>query len=302
MVVRHLLLWLRMMPLGLMVFMFFCLANVVEVNAMSVTGGDNFNHHNYANDESIRNNYHYKDNSNLYSFVESDIIEANTHIEVDYNVIVADNNTISNASIVHDCISSCNNISTSEDTIDERAIDIDERIYPMETDNDHPTTTINSPIDTPPPLSCDEVYHRLQTESLPMLEFSHELDRVLRTSRSRDDSLLDAYNLFNHYIDLLRDYYYEVFTEQCQECITKEQCKVVGERVLKECAAAMRGSVPSSMISTESPSGQTAISSDGYDWSIQVQLAVNDDSSGGNDDGNVDNADNNGCASFSLIT
>jgi len=129
----------------------------------------------------------------------------------------------------------------------------------------HCPTTIdenNSTLSIPTKsLTCSEVYDKLQTCTLPMLDFCRDLDNVMSTGQ---DSLLDVYNLFNRYIDLLRDYYYELFTEQCKEFTAREQCGIVGGKILQECAAAMRGALPHSI------NLQLADRGDGYKWSIEV--------------------------------
>ena len=252
---------------------------------MSSSTGTNSFHTNtlqYTDIGSIERNDTVDNNSsNNNNQVESYHLDITSSFEVDFQT--------DNSSVDINYTNFNNNITASVDDVDyvdetvsiEIADDLIQINYPITTTADEcDSTTIHS-IPTEiftTTTTCDEVYDRLQTDgSLPMLDFRRELEKILLACGQDSSSPLEAYNLFNHYIDLLRDYYYELFIEQCKELTTRQQCMVVGDEVLKECTAAMTGSIPHSisivMQRNESSSDRhhfTNNRSNGYNWSIEV--------------------------------
>jgi hypothetical protein len=224
------------------------------------------------------NNYQDNNNSSNSNQVESDQVESDQVETINSSFELEFKNGNSTVDIYSNFSSNIIASSTNDDGVN--GIDgvdcIDATVTiaadPTTTDDCTDSTTYSIPTEVVF-TTCDVVYDRLQTHgSLPMLDFRRELEKILLSCGEGSSSPLEAYNLFNHYIDLLRDYYYELFIEQCKELTTRQECMSVGDEVLQECTAAMRGSLPHSIIlqRNESSDGHFTYKSNGYNWSIEV--------------------------------
>lgn len=269
---------LRLIHMCSLCFICCFLSSIYEMDAMMLSSiGSSFHTLDRGNmelNEDSNNNYQDNNSSQVESDqVESDPVETiNSSFELEFKNV---NSTV-------DIYSNFNNNITASSTNDDGVNGIDGvdcivatvpiPADPTTTDKCTDSTTYSIPTETVF-TTCDEVYDRLQTHgSLPMLDFRRELEKILLACGEGSSSPLEAYNLFNHYIDLLRDYYYELFIEQCKELTTRQQCISVGDEVLQECTAAMRGSLPLSIIlqRNESSDGHFTYKSNGYNWSIEV--------------------------------
>lgn len=273
---------LRLIQMCSLCFMCCCfLSSIYEIDAKMLSSiGSSFHtldRGNIERNEDSNNNYQGNDisNSNQVGInqVESDQVETiNSSFELEFK----------NGNSVVDIYSNTNINITASNTNDDDGVDCIDAIAPISADQmttdeyTDSTTTHSIPTEQQQvvfTVTCDEVYDRLQTHgSLPMLDFRKELEKILLACGQGSSSPLEAYNLFNHYIDLLRDYYYDLFIDQCKELTTRKQCMSVGDEILRECTAAMRGSLPDSIIllRNESSDGHFTYRSYGYNWSIEV--------------------------------
>ena len=106
--------------------------------------------------------------------------------------------------------------------------------------------TSNVGLSQPKPLSSDELVKKIALEQLPLFEFRTELDAILLSTSG--SSYLLAQNLFQTYLDALRDNYSAQFLQLCSTAqmqhSSSTRIRSLRDYLLKECEAAMNAAIP----------------------------------------------------------
>ena len=113
-------------------------------------------------------------------------------------------------------------------------------------DSNLPTNTNTVIVGSQQKATLDSITHKLQTQTLPIFEFGRDLDDLLSQRAEEAVSVLSVQQLYQRYVDALRDFYYQDFLNRCKQHGQRLGWCEERDTVLKEAEVAMKTALPAS--------------------------------------------------------
>lgn len=100
-------------------------------------------------------------------------------------------------------------------------------------------------------ITLQSVTNKIRTQKLPIFEFARELDQLLTVEEDGEAvSEWSAGQLYQQYVDALRDFYYQDFINRCEQHGQRLAWCEQRDIVMREAEVAMKTAMPSRITAT----------------------------------------------------